>query len=96
MKILLSWIAYNNDFENGVVTDKGPTASYHQYFFKQDKHIILTASKEDDVRSEIMLNYLKNKYPERLVEIKYMDVSDPINHQEIQAKINPLLASLKE
>ncbi len=96
MKILLSWIAYNNDFENGAVTEKGPTASYHQYYFKQDKHIILSASKRDDVRSELMLNFLKNKYPQRLVEIKYMDVSDPINHQEIQAKINPLLASLKE
>ena len=96
MKILLSWIAYNNDFENGAVTEKGPTASYHQYYFKQDKHILLSAAKRDDVRCELMLNFLKNKYPERLVEIKYMDVSDPINHQEIQAKINPLLASLKE
>ncbi len=96
MKILLSWIAYNNDFENGSVNPKGPTASYHQYYFKQDKHILLSGSKRDDVRCELMFNFLKNKYPDRLVEIKYMDVSDPINHQEIQAKINPLLASLKE
>ncbi len=96
MKILLSWIAKNNDFENGVVTDKGPTASYHNYFYKQDKHIILSAENKTDLRSELMMNYLKNKYPERNIEIRHMEVSDPINHQEIQAKINPLLASLKE
>ncbi len=48
MKTLVSWIAHNNDFENGKVLETGPTANFHRYFYKSDRHIILSASSGED------------------------------------------------
>lgn len=98
MKTLVSWIAYNNDFENGDVLEKGYTGTFHHYFYKHDRHIILSAANENnkDSRSLLMLSFLKKKYPSRQVEIAYMDVSDAFDHVEIEAKITPFLAGLKD
>jgi transcriptional regulator with PAS, ATPase and Fis domain len=77
--------------------EDGPTASFHRYFFKHDKHIILSAKKNDeDLRALHLRSYLVKKYPDRTIEIRYMDVNDPIDHTEIQSKVHPFLAELKE
>jgi len=97
MKILVSWHAYIQDFNEGNVMEDGPTASFHRYFFKHDKHIILSAKKNDeDLRALHLRSYLVKKYPDRTIEIRYMDVNDPIDHTEIQSKVHPFLAELKE
>jgi hypothetical protein len=52
MKTLVSWVAQNNDFENGEVFETGPTSNFHKYFFKGDRHFILSTKKGDDTRTE--------------------------------------------
>ncbi|MBM3186383.1 MAG: hypothetical protein FJZ67_08775, partial [Bacteroidetes bacterium] len=96
MKTLISWIAHKNDFENGKVLESGPTANFHRYFFKSDRHIILSASLGEDTRSELLVNYLRRTYPDRIFELRYMGIQDPIDHREIQGKVNPFLIELKE
>ena len=96
MKTLISWVAQNNDFENGEVLSTGPTSIFHKYFFKGDRHFILSTRKGDDTRTELLVNYLRRNYPERIIESVYLDIQDPINHREIQSKVTPFLASLKD
>jgi transcriptional regulator with PAS, ATPase and Fis domain len=95
MKTLVSWVAYNNDFHDGKVLENGPTANYHKFFFKQDRHLLLSSAKESDLRTELLVNFLKRTYPDRIVEPIYMGINDPIDHREIQSKVDPLLTSLK-
>lgn len=98
-KILVSWLAHTNDFDNGKVNPKGTTMSFHQYFFelnKYDKHIILSGGAKDDIRLETLINELKRKYPSHLVEGKHMSVSDPIDMKIIYSKISKLLIEQKE
>ena len=96
MKTLVSWVAYNNDFYEGKVLENGPTANYHKFFFKQDRHLLLSSAKESDLRTELLVNFLKRTYPDRIIEPIYMGINDPIDHREIQSKVDPLLTSLKE
>lgn len=96
MKVLVSWQGYMNDFYEGKVVEDGPTISFHRFFYKHDKHILLSEKKDDDLRILHLRSYLVKTFPERDVAIKYMDINDPINHAEIQSKIYPLLAELKD
>ena len=96
MKILVSWHAYTHDFDNGKVVEDGPTNSFHRYFFKHEKHILLSAKKDDDLRALHLRSHLVKSNPDRTIEIRYMDLTDPIDHAEIQSKIHPFLAELKD
>jgi transcriptional regulator with PAS, ATPase and Fis domain len=98
MKTLISWIAHNNDFENGQFKPNGPTGSYHKYFYSQERHILLSGelNEENDNRANRAKAALKVAYPERDIEIRYLNILDPIDHQEIQAKIGTILAELKD
>ena len=96
MKILISWHAYNQDFTAGQVVDDGPTNSFHRYFYRHDKHIILSAEKEEDLRALHLRSHLIKTYSDRNIDIRYMDLNDPIDHAEIQSKIHPFLAELKD
>ena len=50
MKILISWYAKNNDFDQQQqVRADGPTMAFHQYFFNDyDEHILLSTREEND------------------------------------------------
>ena len=96
MKTLISWVAQNNDFENGKVNEAGPNLTFHKFFFKGDRHFILSTKKSDDTRTELLINHLRRNYPERTIEAVYLDINDPIDHQEIQSKITPFLANFKD
>ena len=96
MNILVSWHAYMHDFAEGSINIDGPTASFHANYYKQEKHLLLSPEKKDDIRAIHVRSFLKKHYPERNVEIVYMDIQDPINHAEIQSKILPLLAEYKD
>jgi DNA-binding NtrC family response regulator len=98
MKTLISWIAFNNDFAEGAVDATGPTASFHKYFYKHDRHIILSgaASEDADSRTFHLTNYLARTFAEHQVEVRYLNIADPIDHQEIQAKVAPILAECKD
>ena len=96
MKVLISWHAYMHDVADGSINIDGPTASFHAHYYKHDKHLLLSPEKDDDIRALHIHTYLKKNYPERDIEIIYMDIQDPINHAEIQSKIHPLLAEYKD
>ncbi|MFN6014206.1 MAG: RNA repair transcriptional activator RtcR family protein, partial [Flavobacteriales bacterium] len=97
MKTLISW--YDKaDFADSKVNPEGPTVSYHAHFYKHDRHIILSAKKneESDLAGTHLYTTLKRLFPDRKIEFLYLDIQDPIDHREIQAKVHPVLASLKD
>jgi transcriptional regulator with PAS, ATPase and Fis domain len=53
-------------------------------------------SAEEDVRAAHFLNFMAKEYPERVVEMRYLNIADPIDHQEIQSKVAPILAECKD
>ena len=54
MKILISWLAYNNDFskDGNVETENSPNYNMHKSFWEYDRHLILSSSSKDDLRLE--------------------------------------------
>ena len=98
MKTLISWIAHHNDFENGNFKPNGPTASFHKYFFKHERHVLLSGEpdEQNDNRANRARAWLKVAYPDREIEVRYLNISDPIDHQEIQSKVSPILAEFKD
>lgn len=97
MKTLISWYD-KNDLIDGKINTDGPLASFHAHFYKHDRNLILSAKKseENDTPGTHLLAYLRRTHPERQFEMHYLDIQDPIDHREIQAKINPVLATLKD
>jgi transcriptional regulator with PAS, ATPase and Fis domain len=91
MKILISWLAYNNDFKDGHVDKTGPTFTFHKQFYNQDKHIILSSSIVDDSRLSFLINSLKTEFPDHIIEEKLMGIKSVIDLKEIYAKIEDLL-----
>lgn len=94
MKFLISWIAYNNDFEKGQVTESGPTYSFHRYFFESEKyerHIILAVESSENQRIERLQNKLVRDFPNHSIAPKILKISDPIDLNEIKTKVESVL-----
>ena len=96
MKILVSWLAYNNDFKDGEVNTNGPTYQFHQHFYQHDRHIVLSSAKAEDIRLEKLLNRLRLDFTTHQVKGKYMDVTDVIDLEDILYKIKGLLREHEE
>lgn len=96
MRILISWIAYNNDFSQGKVEENGPTCNFHEHFFNHDKHIILYSKNSQDVMANLLRTELERKHKNRAIETLELAINDIIDIHEIQAKVNELLISFKE
>ncbi len=101
-RVLISWLAFNNDFieEGGgrKVNTDGPTISFHQNFFdeKYDKHLLLSSAWREDIRMDFLLNHLSQAFPDHQVEPRYMGVSDVIDLEQINAKVHPLLFEFRD
>ncbi len=99
MKILISWYAYQNDFDrsDGVrLKEGGPTMQFHDNFYESggyEKHMLLSASREadGDLAIDLLTLAIRKKYPERVVEPVFMDISDPIDLPAIKSKIERVL-----
>ncbi|PRY22289.1 DNA-binding NtrC family response regulator [Spirosoma oryzae] len=104
MKLLISWYAYQNDFdrrEGTQLNENGPTMQFHEYFYEKesyDKHILLSTAREKDgdLAIDLLTMSLQRKYPERLVEPVFMDISDPIDIPLIRSKVEGLLLTYRE
>lgn len=98
MKILISWMSFNNDFtkDGKVDLENSPNYNMHKLFWNFDKHLILSSSKEDDTRMIVLENQLRLSFPKQELEIKYMNISDVISIPEIKTKVETLLLSLKD
>jgi DNA-binding NtrC family response regulator len=97
MKTLISW--YDKaDFSENKVNVEGPIVSFHSHFYKHDRHIILSSRKNEDsdLAGTHLFTSLKRMFPDRSIEFIYLDIQDPIDHREIQGKVHPVLASLKD
>lgn len=96
MKILISWYAKNNDFKEGKVFETGPTADFHRFFYKYDKHILLSSASEDDTQHGVLINWLNRQYPDRCIEGRLIGIENVISVEAIKVKIEPLLLGLSD
>jgi two-component system response regulator HydG len=72
-KILLSWIAWNNDFISNQVNEEGPTFQFHKFFYSNyDKHVILTNENIDAENSKtlVLRSELVKAFKNRRIEIR--------------------------
>ncbi|MBD1434356.1 sigma-54-dependent Fis family transcriptional regulator [Sphingobacterium sp. DN00404] len=100
MKLLISWIAAMHDFQRDEESKKfigvdknGPNYNFHKSFFSHDKHILLSSNngKEPDPLVEGLRTCLIKDFPDHLVEVRYMEIKDVINIQEIKSRVEGLL-----
>lgn len=102
MKILISWYAKNNDFEKEQkeqVKSDGPTMAFHQYFYNDyDEHILLSTREinDGDLFLDKLEREIKQKYKDRIVRKKYMNINDVIDFQEIKTKVESLLLAFSD
>ena len=90
-RILISWIAKNNDFKDGKVDkENSPNYLFHKHFYNYDKHIILYASGKDELPTEHLFTTLKKDFPDHQVELVNMQVIDVISLPEIKTKVEVL------
>lgn len=100
-KILISWLAATNDFENNRINTNGPTYSFHQHFFKgYDKHILLSteSSSQEYTKGLTLFSTLKKSFPLHQIELRYMALApqDVINFNLIHAALYPLILEFKQ
>lgn len=106
MKILISWYAYQNDFDregDKVVRVKadGPTLQFHDWFYETggyEKHVILSSRREvdGDPAIELLITTLKRKYPKRVIEPTFLDVNDPIDLASIKNRVERILLQYRD
>jgi len=100
MKVLFSWVAFNNDFQKenkNLPSDESPNYLFHKHHWDNDKstsyskHVILYSSKVEENRIDFLLSKIKLDFPKHNVEGKLVSINDVINLQEIISKIEALL-----
>ena len=99
MKILVSWIAFNNDFTNGQACEKGPTYQFHEHFYDSEdyeKHILLATKTTENLRITKLINKLSNDFTNHNVERQLLSVDDPIDLKEIKTKVEFMLLEYTE
>jgi len=98
MKILVSWLAKQNDFKDGRVNEDGPTANFYKNFFAHERHLILSQATDDDPLVEHLVTKLKSLYPEHQdkIEARYMAVDDVIDIMQIKTKVEALLLEFRD
>lgn len=94
MKILISWLAFNNDFlkVGGVDKVNSPNYQFHKNFYDNyNKHIILSSAKDDDTKLNFLIASIRNDFQDHIVEECYMDIKDVIDLGEIKTKVESKL-----
>jgi transcriptional regulator of acetoin/glycerol metabolism len=101
MKVLISWLAHNNDFTLDDPKEKvnvaGPTYQLHKHLFEQlgcDRHIILSGSGPEDLRLAHLINKLQRDFGHDIVG-DAIPLKDPIDINEIKSKVESYLLKLK-
>ena len=102
-RILIGWLAYNNDFikkeDREIQIDKvnSPNYLFHKYFYKQyDCHIMLYSGKGDETGAIKLKNLLQTDFPEHKVDIRSLEISDPIDLTEIKPKVEAQLLEFSD
>jgi DNA-binding NtrC family response regulator len=100
-KLLISWLALNNDFKNGQFNREGPTARLHRHHLPtyNRHHILLSWKQGDDnyKHFEGLLNtYLTQQQLTGKVTCEFIEVDDPIDANEIQTRLEKFLNPLRK
>lgn len=104
-KLLLSWIAYNNDYlktpdeKFQAVSEQGPHCQFYLHFYdsgQYDKHLLLYASPKQELWAEHLANRLRRIKPKAVIEIKLLDIKRVISLDEIKPKVEALLLEHRE
>ncbi len=97
MKVLVSWIAFSNDFDkSGKVMDNGPTFIFHENFYKgYDCHYLLSSGGESELKTEFLANALRIAFKGRNIIEHQLPINDPINVAEIGSKVDRFLLGLE-
>lgn len=99
-KLLISWIAYNNDFlknEDGKfagINTNGPHYQFHKHFYKAgayDKHLLLYADIKQESYAERLAIKLRGDFPGHVVEEDLLPVQDIISLEEVKTKVEAFL-----
>ena len=108
-KIIISWLAYNNDWLKNSSNEKthhpntnGPNFGLHKNFWDDyDKHILLSShdnktkqGSDDEKLFKHFCRELQKNYPEHIIESRNLPFDDPTNLRVIKEKIDDLLLSL--
>lgn len=100
-RLLISWIARNNDFEENKQTgikqakEKGPSFQFHKYFYEHQKHVLLY-NKSDETATEHLVALLKRSFPEHIIEPVAIQLNSVIDLTEIRQKVEKVLDNYKE
>lgn len=99
-KILISWVATNNDFTDGKlpVNNTGPNSIVHSLFWEYEYHLLLSSAKniEEDVKCLHLLTHLSEKNSDHNIQTRAMAIDDVIDVSEICGKVNAVLIGLKD
>lgn len=101
-RILISWVAMNNDFQKNSVAIDGPNFRFHEFFFdmKYTKHVILTTENETKEYSKGLILYseLKKNFTNHHIELVYTNIpqSEVINFNLLHSQIFAILTKYKD
>ena len=92
MKILISWLAVNNDLkysnkEYKGINKEGPTCLFHRYYYQHDRHVILCTNRRYAEDADKLRESILDEFPGRKIEIRNLEVIDPIDLNEIKTKV---------
>lgn len=93
MKILVSWLALHNDFDNDEVNKAGPNFNYHRFYYEHDKHIVFTEPKAE-LKADFLIAGLKNEYPDRQIEKCVLPIENISDLKEVKTQIEKKLLEL--
>jgi len=94
-KIIISFLALNNDFDKNTVSIDSPNYNIHKFYYLHDKHYFIYTSDEHKKKVDVLINKLSKDFPDHNIEAKYIYISDPINIVEIRDKLFVFLNQLK-
>ncbi|RFP66911.1 sigma-54-dependent Fis family transcriptional regulator [Hymenobacter lapidiphilus] len=104
-RILVSWIARNNDFLKneqggfGAINPAGPNVDFHRRYFgpeKLDQHILLYADARQENFAEHLVAYLRKEYPGRNIEAQLLALDNVIDLAEVKTKVETWLLAHRE
>lgn len=104
-KILVSWLAFNDDFVRSESTNlievdpSGPNPCMHEHFFQYDMHIILHINRsESEFKAELLRTWLERNHPNHICKLHkvFLLEKDLINLSVIQAKITAMLIEYRK
>lgn len=95
MKILISWIALNNDFADNEASVNGPNYFFHKYHYKHDVHILLY-TPNTETKATFLQNRLASDFPKHNIELKKVNISNISDLVIVKSKIESILLELSD